>query len=437
MAPARHITKRYRTWYAVLDIPAAVRDHFGGLRKFSKTLETHSETQALVRAPFLIAKWQAEIARARGTTMDPLEADVQWVKKLQSEESVARASGDGWVYDKDDDVHGENPGADAIKDMWRDFLVDMDRKDPGRAKEVFERATGKTVPTLEHLEAHLADVDCTDRSRDLKRADVTRLARQFPTTADVTRKAVRLWSTKLVTGGTLKRASVVRLLSSCRMYWRYLRDIEGVVAEGVDPFDNLGLPRTKSGSAKATEKAAYDPKDVVALLHAAEDKGDQQLVDLITLAMYSGARLGELCALKVEAVDLDEWLFTIVDAKSDAGWRQVPVHANLQGTMERLVRDSADGYVLSGLTANQYGERKGAIGQRFGKMKTAMGFDKTRDFHSVRRTVATILENAGVLEGVTADIVGHAKKTLTYGLYSGGATLETKRAALEKLVYPL
>ncbi len=65
MAPARHITKRYRTWYAVLDIPAAVRDHFGGLRKFSKTLETHSETQALRRAPFQIAKWQAEITLAK------------------------------------------------------------------------------------------------------------------------------------------------------------------------------------------------------------------------------------------------------------------------------------------------------------------------------------------------------------------------------------
>ena len=46
--------------------------------------------------------------------------------------------------------------------MWRDFLVDMEHKDPRRAKEVFKRATGETVVTTEHLEAHLADADCTD-----------------------------------------------------------------------------------------------------------------------------------------------------------------------------------------------------------------------------------------------------------------------------------
>ncbi len=50
--------------------------------------------------------------------------------------------------------------------------------------------------------------------------------------------------------------------------------------------------------------------------------------------------------------------------------------------------------------------------------------------------MATLLENAGVLEGVAADIIGHDKPTMTYGLYFGGATLEVKLGALEKLVYP-
>jgi hypothetical protein len=36
-----------------------------------------------------------------------------------------------------------------------------------------------------------------------------------------------------------------------------------------------------------------------------------------------------------------------------------------------------------------------------------------------------------------ADIIGHEKTTMTYGLYSGGATLEVKREAIEKIVYPI
>jgi hypothetical protein len=37
-----------------------------------------------------------------------------------------------------------------------------------------------------------------------------------------------------------------------------------------------------------------------------------------------------------------------------------------------------------------------------------------------------------VPEGVTADILGDEKNTITYGLYSGGASMQTKREALDR-----
>ena len=39
-------------------------------------------------------------------------------------------------------------------------------------------------------------------------------------------------------------------------------------------------------------------------------------------------------------------------------------------------------------------------------------------------------------EGVAADILGHKKKTLSYGLYSAVSSMQRKREAIEKLVYP-
>lgn len=91
---------------------------------------------------------------------------------------------------------------------------------------------------------------------------------------------------------------------------------------------------------------------------------------------------------------------------------------------------------LSGLTENKYGDRSNAIGKRFGRLRTAQGFDGRYVFHSIRKTVVTILEQATVPEGVVADIVGHEKQTMTYGLYSGGTSLDNKRDAIEKLAYP-
>ena len=91
--------------------------------------------------------------------------------------------------------------------------------------------------------------------------------------------------------------------------------------------------------------------------------------------------------------------------------------------------------MLSGLGVNKYGDRSNAVGKRFGRLKTDQGFGKKHVFHSIRKTVETILENAGVPENVVADIVGHEKTTLTYGLYSGGLSLAVKHEALNKLTY--
>jgi integrase len=91
---------------------------------------------------------------------------------------------------------------------------------------------------------------------------------------------------------------------------------------------------------------------------------------------------------------------------------------------------------LAGLLVNKYADRSNAIGKRFGRLKTAAGFGASHVFHSIRKTVATMLEDAGVTENLAADILGHDKPTMTYGLYSGGASLATKRKALEKINYP-
>ena len=155
--------------------------------------------------------------------------------------------------------------------------------------------------------------------------------------------------------------------------------------------------------------------------------------------MWTGARIEELCVLRVEGVTADH--LDIHDAKTAAGVRKVPVHSKLKATVHRLVKAAKarkdDPFLIAGQQTNKFGDRSGALGKRFGRLKTAAGYGKKHVFHSIRKTVATLLENAKVPEGVAADIIGHDKPTMTYGLYSGGASMKTKREAIEKLRYPL
>jgi hypothetical protein len=126
---------------------------------------------------------------------------------------------------------------------------------------------------------------------------------------------------------------------------------------------------------------------------------------------------------------------SIVDAKTESGKRIIPIHENILPKIKNLIDTSTDEYLISGLTFNQFKDRSNAVGKQFGRLKTKHGFDDLHVFHSIRKTVTTILENSGVSENIAADILGHEKPRITYGLYSGGTNLEVKREAINKISF--
>ena len=64
-----------------------------------------------------------------------------------------------------------------------------------------------------------------------------------------------------------------------------------------------------------------------------------------------------------------------------------------------------------------------------------MGFERRYIFHSFRKTVVTQLEQAGISENLIADIVGHHKPRITYGLYRSGSSLEQKLKEINSIKY--
>jgi integrase len=129
-------------------------------------------------------------------------------------------------------------------------------------------------------------------------------------------------------------------------------------------------------------------------------------------------------------------LFHITDSKTDAGIRQVPIHPTLVPLVAKMTKESTDGYLVPSKAGGQYGVRSDPYSKRFGRLKGSMGFGPGHVFHSIRKTVATLLEQADVKEGIAADILGHEKKTLSYGLYSSGSSMAQKLEAISKVTYP-
>ncbi len=363
-----YLQKRRRRWYAVLEIPAALRPHFSKPR-FVQSLETDSRTVAERRVLPVVVAWRKEIATARN---EPVDDDAAyWRRALRN----AKTEEQRQSILEQIDYAAWDIGAINVENIG-----DKPSSDP-EARLFHASTTGQLVSFTENLDEWLSTSRATAKTQDMWRSDVKRFAREFQTVQDVTRPEVRRWITKLMNDDGLAPKTVQRILSAIRGYWRYLQSIE-VAGEDHEPFSKLDVARQNKRTSPRSTRQPFEPADVLKLLDAATERGDDQLADLIRLGMWTGCRIEELCALRVEQVKDDQ--FSVGDAKTKAGWRDVPIHRELAQTMARLIEDSEDGYVLSGLTVNKYGDRSNGIGKRFGKLKSAMRFGSQHVFHSLR-----------------------------------------------------
>ena len=404
----RHIEQRRLGWYAVLNVPADVQKKVRR-KRFRVSLKTRDKKVAERKAKPIVAEWQRQIALAGGE--EAAKDDPAFWR-----DALRRAK---------DDEHRQSILMQIDYAAWDIGAINVDigerpSSDP-EARRFYAEAIGARLPTTEHLDEWIGSLQVKDKTAKMRRATIGRLVVKFPMLSDVSRKEVRRWVTELM--AEVKSATVQRMMSDCRTYWAYLATIEAVPEDSA-PFDRLGLKVSR------TARMPWLPEDLVKLYRAAEAK-DQVLADLIKLAMYSGARLGELVNLRV--ADLAEDHYRITGSKTEAGVRVVPIHREVRQTMARLIEDSKDGYILSGITGRH---RVDTMRKAFQRLRKKLGYtDKRQVFHSIRNTVITMLERAGVHEGTVQDIVGHERSTLTGSIYSGKSTLEMRREALNKLAY--
>ncbi|PPC99528.1 MAG: hypothetical protein CTY35_03980 [Methylotenera sp.] len=408
---SKHIELRANTWYAVLVIPKDVRSILDKF-KFFKSLETTSKKEARQRAAPLIALWKSQIDEARGNVGAVNSEALRWKGYLSTATDVELDVLEESLLDK---------AQSLINTIGKDEAV-----------EFYQVAKGYKTPLDSNYQKWKEQIILVPKTRDQTVKDVDVFIKRFKTIEKVTKQEVRKWTDEILAQGS-SIGTVNRLLISARNYWKYLQKID-VASLDSEPLNLKGLiPTVKKKNKKGY--IPFEPSAVVRLWNAALAKGEQELADLIYLGAYTGARIEEICALQLK--DVTDSSFNIIESKTNAGVREVPIHSQLTAIVKRLKDNSKDGYLLTGLTFNKYGDRSNNLGKKFGKLKTHLGFSSRLEvFHSIRKTLVTQLENAGVSEGVTADIVGHEKKTMTYGLYSGGNSLAIKKEALEKIQYP-
>jgi len=390
------------------------RDHFKK-REFKSSLGTPNKEEAESKALIVVAGWKRQIAAARGS--------VRAIEQMAAEMRMS--------YDHKDKANPDTgmTGKDYVIESVADSFDDEEKE--MRYRNI---AMGRKTPFVTFLDGFLEDWGVEEKTKDMAASFIRSLNNHFHSIETIRRPEVM----QLVKADKRAVKTKAKNYGFARQYWSHLEDVGVVDGEMRNPFSELNFKASRKQK-HTTVRQAFSVEEIESLHQAAREKGDEQLADLIALGAYTGARIEELCAIKLEDITTQSGvqIITITDSKTDAGVRTVPVHPAIKTLIKRLTKNSEDEYLFSNLASSKYGDRCNAIGKRFGRLKEKLGFGKVHVFHSIRKTVITILENADVSEGITADIVGHEKKTMTYGLYSDGASDKKKLEAIKKLKYKM
>lgn len=221
---------------------------------------------------------------------------------------------------------------------------------------------------------------------------------------------------KHLAGGTRRIVhAVLRQALSQAVKWRLLQ---------VNPADAVSAPRQDSAEMHPLENEAA----VKAFIKATEG---QRLRAMFIVAVYSGARRGELCALTWKDVDFHHGRIVISKTSKAEGrigktkTRSSRRTIDLPPEAMKAMQDHRKRMLTEGLAAcplvfpNENG--KPLVGSTIHyvmqKVLTDSGLPPIR-FHDLRHTHATLLLKAGVHPKVVQERLGHASIAITLDTYS-------------------
>lgn len=171
------------------------------------------------------------------------------------------------------------------------------------------------------------------------------------------------------------------------------------------------------------------------------------------VALYTGARLGEICQLELKDVVLRDsiWCFDINDergksVKTEASKRLTPIHS---GIIKLGFLDYVEERRAAGGSALWPDVRKSAAGipsdlesKRLNRLlDLILGEEYRRDrllcFHSFRHTMIDAMRTAGISPDVRHAIVGHEGEHVEQKHYGEGYKPKALATAVEKVSYPI
>jgi len=280
------------------------------------------------------------------------------------------------------------PKAKEVQDFYKEHL--------GRL-HVLEKWLPEWLPTLNE-----------DQTRSDYNRGVRALIKHHPIAEDLNREKIAKFLKVIGKSENVQKASVKKWVSGYGNLWKFL-ELDSSI------WKNQEIPETLTKE-KPPKKEDWTVEEVRLLYNkAVEEK--HWIQHPLWIAVHTGARQGAVAEL---VWDQGSNTIKFPKGKFETKDRIIPAHADIMTNLEAWSKSRVTKKVIS---------------KQFTVLKRSLGFGVEKDFHSLRRTLITVLENLECPENIAQDIVGHKKKTITYGLYSGGTSLNVMKKWLDKVKF--
>ncbi|WP_449409883.1 DUF6538 domain-containing protein [Methylobacterium komagatae] len=255
--------------------------------------------------------------------------------------------------------------------------------------------------------------------------------------ARVTPEDVVRWKEALIAEGRSAKTINDSKLAAVRTVLQW-----GVDSRRLPTNPALGVRMDVKRTAKG--RRGYTDAEARTILSAAKGETNPVLHWIPLLCAYSGARLSEMCQLRVEDVREIEGIWCMVidseagSVKTASSERTVPLHqAVVDAGFLTFVRRAGRGPLFADLSPDRFGKRGGNGTKMLGRWVRSLGFDDTRlaPNHSWRHRMKTLSRRYRLAEDVTRALMGHSSRSVadSYGEFEI-ATLHHELMKLPMLV---
>lgn len=166
---------------------------------------------------------------------------------------------------------------------------------------------------------------------------------------------------------------------------------------GNNPSEHIDI-----GKSTTEEKVIFSHKEIESL----KENDSNDIIKIILILIYSGLRIGELLDLRKENVFIEERYFNIVDSKTQAGIRKVPLSKKILGYINYFY-DKNDEYLITNKKGTQF-KYSNFKTDYFDKIIKTYGFNEKISIHSTRHTCVSLLVNSNANQTHIKKIIGHA-----------------------------